>query len=168
MSTLHELLAAKVAEWRTAGYPSESFPAVAEVLRVERTRTDGFFDGTLGHSLVKIASFTHPLAPLDLEDLKRELDARPEEDRPVTVACLGIELAAQGWVDEWNALRKGAAAVNKIQVIELRSDPKYGKFIRHEPARAKINIDRTQDKVLVENPDFNSPTVVERLKQQAG
>jgi len=102
------------------------------------------------------------------EELKRELDARPDEDRPVTVVCLGIEIAAQAWVDEWNALRRGAAAVNKIQVIELRSDPKYGKFIRHEPARAKVKIDRKQDKILVEIQDFISPTIVERLQQQAG
>jgi len=100
--------------------------------------------------------------------VKRELDARPEEDRPVTVVCLGMEIAARAWVDEWNALRKGAAAVNKIKVIELRTDPTYGKFIRHEQARAKVKIDRKGGKILVEIQDFISPSIVERLQQQAG
>jgi hypothetical protein len=159
--------------WRVNDYDlqiqhNEAANLAVELLGVERTRTDGFFDGTLGRSLVKIVSFTHPLTPLDLEEVKRELDARPDEDRPVTVVCLGIEIAAQAWVDEWNALRKGAAAVNKIQVIELRSDPKYGKFIRHEPARAKVRIERKKDRILVEIQDFISPTIVERLQQQAG
>ncbi|MGH9896182.1 MAG: site-specific DNA-methyltransferase, partial [bacterium] len=35
-------------------------------------------------------------------------------------------------------------------------------------ARAKIKIDRKQDKILVEIQDFISPTIVERLQQQAG
>jgi DNA modification methylase len=159
--------------WRVNDYDlqiqhNEAANLAVELLGVERTRTDGFFDGTLGKSLVKIASFTHPLTPLDLEDLKRELGARPDEDRPVTVVCLGIEIAAQAWVDEWNALRRGAAAVNKIQVIELRSDPKYGRFIRHEPARAKVKIERKKEEIIVEIQDFISPTIVERLQQQAG
>ena len=159
--------------WRVNDYDlqiqhNEAANLAVELLGVERTRTDSFFDGTLGKSLVKITSFTHPLTPLDLEEVKRELDARPDGDRSVTVVCLGIEIAAQAWVDEWNALRRGAAAVNKIQVIELRSDPKYGKFIRHEPARAKVKIERRKEKILVEIQDFISPTIVERLQQQAG
>ncbi len=159
--------------WRVNDYDlqiqhNEAANLAVELLGVERTRTDGYFDGTLGKSLVKIVSFTHPLTPLDLEDLKRELDARPEEDRPVTVVCLGMELAAQTWVDEWNALRKGAAAVNKIKIVELRTDPTYGKFIRHEPARAKVRIERKKDTLHVAIEDFISPTIVERLQQQAG
>jgi len=42
--------------------------------------------------------------------------------------------------DEWNRLRKGKNAINKIEVIELRTDPKYGKFISHKPASAKVSI----------------------------
>ena len=159
--------------WRVNDYDlqiqhNEAANLAVELLGVERTRTDGYFDGTLGKALVKIAPFTHPLTPLDLEEAKRELEARPDEDRPVIVVCLGIETAAQSWVDEWNALRKGAAAINKIQVIELRTDPKYGRFIRHEPARAKVNVERKRDTIRVEIQDFISPTIVERLQQQAG
>lgn len=159
--------------WRVNDYDlqiqhNEAVNLAVELLGVERTRVDGFFDGTLGKALVKIAPFTHPLTPLDLEDIRRELDARPDEDRPITVVCLGIETAAQAWVEEWNALRKGAAAVNKITVIELRTDPTYGKFIRHEPARARVKIERKKDKIIVVIEDFISPTIIERLHQQAG
>jgi hypothetical protein len=105
---------------------------------------------------------------LDLEEIKRELDARPEEDRPVTVVSLGIESAAQAWVEDWNRLRKGRDAVNRIDVIELRTDPKYGKFIRHEAARARVRVSRKTDRIEIEIRDFISPTIIERLQQQAG
>lgn len=105
---------------------------------------------------------------MDLEELRRELDARPDEDRPITLVCLGIELAAQAWIEDWNRLRKGKDAVNRIDVIELRTDPKYGKFIKYEPARAKLKIARRKDKIVVEIEDFISPTIIERLHQQAG
>jgi len=159
--------------WRVNDYDlqiqhNEAAQLAIELLGVERTRTDGFFDGTLGRALVKIVPFTHPLTPLDIEDITRELDARPEEDRAVTVVCLGIEPSAEASVDEWNALRKGAAAVNRLTVIELRTDPTYGKFIRHEPPRAKVKIERRNDKIAITIEDFISPSIVTRLQQQAG
>lgn len=119
-------------------------------------------------SVVIYSPFGHPLTPLDLEELKRELDARPDEDRPITLVCLGMELAAVSWIEDWNRLRKGKDAVNRITVIELRTDPKYGKFIKHEPTRAKVTIARKKDKLVVEIDDFISPTILERLSQQAG
>lgn len=147
---------------------NEAVNLACEHIGIERTRSDAYFDGTLGRSLAKIIPFGHPLTPLDLEELRRELDARPEEDRPVTIVCLGIELAAQAWVEDWNRLRKGKDAVNRITVIELRSDERYGKFIRHEPARAKVKVTRKQGTIVVEIQDFISPTILERLEQQAG
>ena len=109
---------------------------------------------------------------MDLEELKRELDSRRDEDRNVVVVCLGRELAAKAWIDDWNRLRKGTIAVNKIDVIELRTDPKYGRFIKHEPASARVKVTRTrrvdEDRIVVEVQDFLSPTIVERLRGQAG
>ncbi|MES4786287.1 MAG: restriction endonuclease subunit M, partial [Nitrospiraceae bacterium] len=134
---------------------NEAVNLACEHIGIQRTRTDAYFDGTLGKSLVKIIPFGHPLTPLDLEELKRELDARPDEDRPITLVCLGMELAAK-------------AAVNRITVIELRTDPKYGKFIKHEPARARVTIVRKDDKLVIEIEDFIAPTIIERLQQQAG
>ncbi len=159
--------------WRVNDYDlqvqhNEAVNLAADYLGLLRSRTDGYFDGILGTSLVKIVPFGRPLTPLDLEELRRELDARPQEDRPVTMVCLGMELGARAWVDEWNALRRGADAVNKIRVIELRTDPKYGGFLKHEPAKAKIRVRRRGGRIEVEVVDFVSPSIVQRLQQQAG
>lgn len=81
---------------------------------------------------VKITPFNHPLSPVDLDALRQELDGRPEEDRDILVVCLGLEQAARRWVDDWNALRKGKSGVNRIEIVELRSDPKYGGFLAHQ------------------------------------
>src|ERR1019366_9036545 len=133
-----------------------------------RTRADSYFDGTQGQRLAKVIPFGHPLSLTDLEDLKRELEARPNEERDVVVVCLGKELSVDGWLEDWNRLRKHAKTPNKIEVIELRTDPKYGKFIAHQPAQAKVKIARKGDKIAVEILDFISPTILERLESQAG
>ena len=159
--------------WRINDYDlqiqhNEAVNLACEHIGVERIRSDSFFDGNLGKSLVKIIPFDHPLSPLDLEELKLELEARPDEDRPVTLICLGTEIAAQTWISDWNRLRNGKNGVNRIEVIELRSDSKYGKFIKHEPARAKVEISLQNEKIVLEIKDFISPTIIERLQQQAG
>lgn len=154
--------------WRVNDYDlaiqhNEAVNLACEHIGIERTRTDAFFDGTLGKKLVKIIPFGHPLTPLDFEAVKRELEARPEEDRNIVLVCLGKELAADAWLEDWNRLRKGEGAVNKIEVIELRTDPKYGRFIAHRPATARVSIQRVEDKIKVEIEEFISPTIVERL-----
>jgi DNA modification methylase len=159
--------------WRVNDYDlaiqhNEAVNLACEHIGIQRIRTDAYFDGTLGKALVKIVPFGHPLTPLDLEELKRELDARPDEDRPITLVCLGMELAAASWIEDWNRLRKGKDAINRLAVIELRTDPKYGKFIKHEPARAKVAFAPKKDTLMVEINDFISPTILERLSQQAG
>ena len=159
--------------WRVNDYDlqiqhNEAVALACEHIGVTRTRADGFFDGTLGKALVKIIPFNHPLSPLDLEEIKRELDARPDEDRPVTCVCLGQELAAAAWAEDWNRLRKGKDAANKIAVIELRTDPRHGKFFQHAPATAKAKITRTKDTIHVVIEDFISPSILERLREQAG
>ncbi|MEX2583809.1 MAG: hypothetical protein WD766_11075 [Gemmatimonadota bacterium] len=96
-----------------------------------------------------------------------KLEARPDEDRAVLVICLGKEQAADVWLEEWNRLRKGEGAINRIRVIELRTDPRYGKFIVHSPAEAHVEIGRESGRVHVEIKGFISPTVVERLEMDA-
>ncbi|MDF0642743.1 MAG: hypothetical protein P0111_01825 [Nitrospira sp.] len=58
--------------------------------------------------------------------------------------------------------------MNRIAVIELRTDPKYGTFIKHEAARAKVTVARKNGKLTVQIEDFISPTIITRLQQQAG
>lgn len=154
--------------WRVNNYDlavqhNEAVNLACEHIGIRRTRSDSFFDGTLGKKLVKIIPFGHPLTPLDLEEIKKELEARPEEDRSIVAVCLGKELAADTWLEEWNRLCKGDDAVNRIEIIELRSDPKYGRFIVHQPATAKVSISRVEDLCKVEIHDFISPTIIERL-----
>ncbi|HBE40303.1 MAG TPA: restriction endonuclease subunit M [Bacteroidales bacterium] len=154
--------------WRVNDYDlqiqhNEAVNLACEHIGIERTRSDVFFDGIIGKKLAKIIPFNHPLSPIDLEEIKRELDVRPDEDRNILVVCLGKELAADVWVDEWNRLRRGKNAVNKIEIVELRTDPKYGKFIEHKSASAKLSITRSKDKIKVKIEDFISPSIVERL-----
>jgi hypothetical protein len=70
--------------------------------------------------------------------VKRELNARANESRDVVVVSLGKELGVDPRLAEWNRMRKQGNTPNKIEVFELRSDPKYGKFIAHKPAQARV------------------------------
>ncbi|MDF1580936.1 MAG: site-specific DNA-methyltransferase [Desulfuromonadales bacterium] len=154
--------------WRVNDYDlkiqrNEAIKLACEYVGIERLASDSFFDGKLGKKLVKIVPFEHPLSPLDLEELKRELEARPELENCIVFVCLGIELAARTWIEDWNRLRKGAETVNKIEVIELRTDAKYGNFIKHDPAAGKVTIARSADKIIIQIEDFISPTILKRL-----
>jgi adenine-specific DNA-methyltransferase len=139
---------------------NEAVNLVVEHIGIERTKTDIFFDGMLGKRLVKIVPFNHPLTLLDLQLLQDELKARPDEERNVVVVCLGKETAVDSWLEDYNKHRP----VNKIEVIELRTDQKYGKFFVHQPAQAQVHIERQDGKIVVEIEDFISPTIVERLE----
>jgi hypothetical protein len=109
-----------------------------------------------------------PTGPLDLEELKNELKSRPEEDRDITVIALGKEAACDSWLEQWNRMRRQGHVPNQIDVIELRTDPKFGKFFVHKPAKAEVKITRQKDTILVEIADFLSPTIIERLSSQEG
>jgi DNA modification methylase len=131
---------------------------------VERLKGDSFFDGTLGRRLVKIITLQHPLTLLDLQLIQDELKTRSSEARDITVVCLGKETAVDPYLKDYN--RKHP--INKIEVIELRTDPRYGKFFTHQPAGAEVEITRQGDKVIVEIHDFISPTILERLEMDSG
>ena len=138
---------------------TEAIELAVQHIGIQRTRTDRFFDGTLGKNLVKIIDFNHPLTLLDLQLLEDELKKKPEEDRDIIIVCLGKELTVDHWTEEWNKKH----SVNKIKIIELRTDKKYGSFLIHKPAEAKINIRREKNKAIIEIQDFISPTIIERL-----
>ena len=138
---------------------NEAVALVVEHLGIERKKTDVFFDGVLGQRLVKVIPFNHPLTPLDLQLIKDELAIRPDEERDVVVVCLGKELAADAWLEEYNRRRP----VNKIDVIELRTDQRYGEFLVHQPAAAEVAITRQGAEIIVEIGAFISPTIAQRL-----
>lgn len=64
------------------------------------------------------------------------------------MVCLGVELAAQAWLEAYNRLRK-VSDPDRIDYIELRTDPMvrqvlwYGKFFEHKAASAQVTV--TQD-----------------------
>lgn len=155
--------------WRVNDYDlqiqhNEAVELACEHIGITRTRSDSFFDGRLGERLVRIIPFNHPLSPLDLDDIDAELKRRPEEQRDVTVVCLGLELAARHWVERHNRNRP----VNRYHIIELRTDSKYGGFIKHEPLEASIAVRREGDQLQVEVLDVFSPTIVQRLNMEKG
>jgi adenine-specific DNA-methyltransferase len=139
---------------------NEAVALVVEHLGIERKKTDAFFDGVLGQRLVKVIPFNHPLTPLDLQLIKDELAIRPDEERDVVVVCLGKELAADAWLEEYNRRRP----VNKIDVIELRTDQRYGEFLVHQPAATEVAITRQGAEIIVEIGAFISPTIAQRLE----
>ena len=154
----------RVNDYDLAIQHNEAVELACEALGVQRSRTDAFFDGTLGRQLVKILPFNHPATPLDIEGVIQELRNRPREERDVTIVCLGKEAACDARLGEHN--RRGAP--NKITLIELRSDPKYGKFFAHQAVSAEVRLERTGKPLRVVIDDFLSPTIVERLGAQEG
>jgi DNA modification methylase len=138
---------------------TEAIELVVQHIGIQRTKTDPFFDGFLGNKLVKIIDFNHPFTLLDLQLIQDELKKRPNEDRDIIVVCLGKELAVDPAIEEWNKKHP----VNKIEVIELKTDKKYGNFLIHKPDEAKVKIERRGNKAIIEIQDFISPTIIERL-----
>jgi DNA modification methylase len=150
----------KVNDYDLKLFKTEAIELAVQHIGIQRVRTDRFFNGYLGKNLVKIIDFNHPLTLLDLQLIQDELKKRPDEDRNITIVCLGKELAVDPWVEEWNKKHP----VNKIRLIELKTDKKYGNFLIHKPAEAKVKVERTaKNKALIEIQNFISPTIIERL-----
>lgn len=143
---------------------NEAVALACEHIGITRKRSDSFFDGTHGKRLAKIIPFNHPLTPLDLEAIEQELRRRPDEQRDVSVVCLGLELAARAWVENHNRNRP----INTFHVIELRTDRKYGGFIKHEPLIVAVDVRRQGETLMVEVTDVFSPTIMQRLNLEEG
>lgn len=155
--------------WRVNDYDlhiqhNEAVELACQHLGITRTRTDPFFDGTRGTMLAKIIPLNHPLTPLDLEALRTELKNRPEEERDLLVVSLGQEHAARAWVEHYNHNRP----INKIHLIELRTDRKAGGFIKHEPMSVQAHLGRDGDRLVVQIDDVVSPSIIARLDLQEG
>lgn len=142
MSHLHEALGNKINTWREAAYPCKHSPAIAEILN---------------HAFENNSE-------RQFRYLRQELHRRPEEERDIVLVCLGIELAARAWAENYNRARP----INKLHVIELRTDQKYGSFIRHEPLTASVNIEWDGDNLVVEVVDVFSPGILQRLNMEQG
>jgi len=163
MAKYHSFALYKVNNYDLKILQTEAIELVAQHIGIQKTKTDIFFDGTLGKNLVKIIDFNHPLTLRDLQLIQDELKKRPNEDRDITIVCLGKELAVEQWIEEWNKKH----SVNKLKVIELKTDQKYGRFFIYKPAEAKVKIEREGNKVIIEIKEFISPTIIERLNMDS-
>lgn len=155
--------------WRVNDYDlhiqhNEAVELACQHLGITRTRTDPYFDGTRGAMLTKIVPLNHPLTPLDLEALRTELKNRPEEERDILVVSLGQEHKAREWVAQYNHNRP----INKIHLIELRTDRKAGGFIKHEPMSVQAHLERDGNTLVVQIDDVVSPSIIARLDLQEG
>lgn len=138
---------------------NEALEIALEHIGVTRTRTDSFFEGVLGKKLVKVVPLVHPCTLLDIELVDTELKTRPDEDRNVVMVALGKDAN----VDAHLVARNKKHPVNKIELIELRTDSKYGNFFTHQSAWAKVSFKREGKKLNVTIEDFSSPTILQRL-----
>ena len=130
-------------------------PIVKKLCGVETTNKDLFFDGTLEGTLVKIINLAKPLTRLDIQQIKNELDTRPNEERNITVLCNGSEFEIQEEVDAENKRR----AVNKIIVRNIQHEG----ISTYVPAEAEIDFKRKGEVVTISILDYFSPTILERL-----
>lgn len=136
---------------------------IYEHLGIRKLPSDSFFDGTLGTELVKIVPLNHPLTLLDVQIVKDELTKRRDEERNIVMVSLGKELAVDEELGNYNKLKP----INKIRVIELRTDKKYGAFFTHKPAQADVRIERKDKQAHIKIRDFISPTIIQRLNIDA-
>ena len=143
---------------------NEALELAVEHLGVQRTRADTFFHGTLGKELVYIVPFDHPTTQLDLETVVGELEARTSEERDVVVVGLGRELSTLAWIETHNRHRP----VNRVRVIDLRTDEKHGRFFEHTPAGARVTFERADGRLWVRVDDVLSPSIMERLTGHEG
>jgi len=166
--------------WRAANYPCDGFPAIREILefatedgeaaqlRYLRPAQFRALETYQGGRLVKIVPFNHPLTPMDMEAVRNELKTRPTEERDVMVVCLGWQHDARAWVDAYNRNRP----INKLHVVELRTDRKLGGIIKHEPLSVQFSAKRTGNganaQLVVEIQDVVSPTIMQRLNLEKG
>lgn len=58
--------------------------------------------------------------------------------------------------------------MNRIEIIEFRTDPRCGKFMEHRPAVAKVTTKREGEQIVLDVEGFISPAIAERLATQSG
>lgn len=125
---------------------------IKQKLGIEKISSEAFFDGKIGDKLVKLVDFNRLLTLADIELIKNELSTRPEEERDIIVAGLGVDVQVYNYIADYNKLKP----VNKIEIKDLRND---GLFI-NKPAFADVSLENSVLKIN----DFVSPTIMERMK----
>lgn len=129
---------------------------IVEKYGIEESRTDSYFDGTLGQRLVKISELNKPITKLDVQSINDELKNRPDEDRDILLIGSGTELGIEELLAERQQIQ---GTVNKIEVKDIQTDG----IIVAEPAEIDVSIDRKRDEVYIKINNYLSPTIIKRL-----
>ncbi len=150
----------KILHYRVNNYDFQQMSAlraiIVEKYGIGESKTDSYFDGTVGQRLVKIAELNKPVTKLDVQGIIDELKNRPDEDRDILLIGSGVELGVDALLKERQQL---AGSVNKIEVKDIQTDG----VIVAEPAEADVTIDRNGDKVAIKINSYISPTIIKRL-----
>ena len=125
---------------------------------VRENRQYSFFDGTANGNLVKIIDLNKPLTKLDIQTIRDELTARPDEERDIIVICSGAEMEIQREIAETGNLK----TVNKIIIRDMQKEG-VTTFAR---AEADVHITRDGTTAQVKIADYISPTIMHRLNME--
>ncbi len=150
----------KILHYRVNNYDFQQISAlraiIVEKYGIEESKTDSYFDGTVGQRLVKIAELNKPVTKLDIQGIIDEIKNRPDEDRDILLIGSGVELGVDALLTERQQL---AGSVNKIEVKDIQTDG----VIVAEPAETDVTIDKKGDKVAIKINSYISPTIIKRL-----
>lgn len=150
----------KILHYRVNNYDFQQMSAlraiIVEKYGIEESKTDSYFDGTVGQRLVKIAELNKPVTKLDVQGIIDELKNRPDEDRDILLIGSGVELGVDALLQERQQL---AGSVNKIEIKDIQTDG----VIVAEPAEADVTIEKKGDKVAIKINNYLSPTIIKRL-----
>ena len=116
----------------------------------------------MGNNLVRIIDFSHPLTLLDIQLVKDEMKKRSSDERNITLVSFGKEINIDPHITEYNKLH----SINKLEIIELRTDSKYGKIIQHKPPEAEVLISRKGKQSIISIKNYISYLIVQRLDEQ--
>jgi len=130
-------------------------PIVIDKYGVETNRKDGFFDGTMKGTLVKIVDLMKPLTRLDVQGIKDELQNRPNEERNITILCNGSEFGIRDEIEAENRHR----GINKLFVKDIGGEG----VTTFEPAEAEVDFNRDGNSVTITILEYISPTILKRL-----
>ena len=150
----------KILHYRVNNYDFQQISAlraiIVEKYGIEESKTDSYFDGTVGQRLVKIAELNKPITKLDVQGIVDELKNRPDEDRDILLIGSGVELGVNELLKDRQQL---AGSINKIEIKDIQTDG----VIVAEPAEADLTIDKNGDKLAIKINSYISPTIIKRL-----
>lgn len=149
-----------VLHYRVNNYDFQQISALRSIIvekyGVEENKTDAYFDGGIGHRIVKIAELNRPITMLDVQGIIDELKNRPDEDRDILLIGSGVEIGVEAMLLERQQMK---GSLNKIEVKDIQRDG----IIISEPAEADVTVSRQGNKVLIKINNYISPTIIKRL-----